>query len=230
MGPVEDQDGFRLRRISPPCIDRSHMETLGSPDEDQFLTQLYYFHAKWLEEWKKVCQSSGKSLEQYLREGLSLSIKDKRVRDCSYETALGLLQGGGIKGQDVLHFFVMKCPHARDAFLRGELPPYPWRSGAADLVKQPATPETKPDSTPAQNINIIQNFKNIVGPVHGGPVQTGDQASINNQDEPEKKKGIVNRLLKFIGAIIVGIIVTVLTDILGDFGWIERIKTFISGK
>jgi len=218
MGPVEDQDGFRLRRISPPCIDRSHMETLGSPDEDQFLTQLYYFHAKWLEEWKRVCQSSGKSLEQYLREGLSLSIKDKRVRDCSYETALGLLQGGGIKGQDVLHFFVMKCPHARDAFLRGELPPYPWRSGAADLVKQPATPETKPDSTPVQIINV-QNFKGILGNVQAENVQTGDQANINKQDEPEKKKGILRKLWWIIAGV-VGFVASVL-GILEHFGWLE---------
>jgi hypothetical protein len=194
------------------------METLGSPDEDQFLTQLYYFHAKWLEEWKRVCQSSGKSLEQYLREGLSLSIKDKRVRDCSYETALGLLQGGGIKGQDVLHFFVMKCPHARDAFLRGELPPYPWRSGAADLVKQPATPETKPDSTPVQIINV-QNFKGILGNVQAENVQTGDQANINKQDEPEKKKGILRKLWWIIAGV-VGFVASVL-GILEHFGWLE---------
>jgi hypothetical protein len=47
----------------------------------------------------------------------------------------------------------------------------------------------------------------------------------------QKKKGSVRKILKWfvgiIGTIIVGIIVTVITDILGDFGWIERIKTIV---
>lgn len=56
--------------------------------------------------------------------------------------------------------------------------------------------------------------------------------------KPEKKgmaKRIIGWILKktwhfvvtIIGAIVVGIIVTVVIDILGDFGWIEQIKAFI---
>jgi len=144
-------NGWGLRPVFPQNNVEYHKPEVVGHTEEQLLTQLYYDYARWLEDVKRVCKSSGKSLEQYLREGLGLSIKDKRVRDCSYETALGLLEGSG-KGQYVLHFFVIKCPHARDALLRGELPPYPWRNGPADLVKQPATPGTsKPKVQPARD-------------------------------------------------------------------------------
>jgi len=88
--------------------------------------------------------------------------------------------------------------------------------------------ETEQNTTPAKIINI-GNFKGILGDVQAENVQTGNHASIHKQTvTTEKKKGILKKLLKWlvgvIGAIVVGIIVTVVTDILGDFGWIERIK------
>jgi hypothetical protein len=55
-----------------------------------------------------------------------LAVEAGRVRDCNYDTGLRLL-GPEHSGQDILLFFVKKCPHAREVILRGELPPYPWR-------------------------------------------------------------------------------------------------------
>jgi hypothetical protein len=77
--------------------------------------------------------------------------------------------------------------------------------------EQPVGPTS--DSTRVQNINITQTFKNIVGPIHGGPVQIGDHARINKPDDPEKKKSIVGKVLEIICAII---------------SWLEPIKAIIS--
>jgi len=86
---------------------------------------------------------------------------------------------------------------------------------------------TEEKATSAKIINI-ENFKGILGDVQAGNLQIAQDASIHEQSViKEKKKGILRRLLKIIGAIVVGIIVTVVTDILGDFGWIERIKTIV---
>jgi hypothetical protein len=46
--------------------------------------------------------------------------------------------------------------------------------------------------------------------------------------EPEqKKKGILKKLLKWLVGIIGAIIVSIIADILGHFGWFERIKTIV---
>ena len=122
-----EDNGLKIRPVFPQDkIDGHKAQTLGSTEEE-LLTELYNDHAKWLEEVKTVCERGGIALEQYLRKGLGLAIKDRRVRDCKYDTGLRL-RGQGRYGQDVLLFFVKKCPHARDALLRGELPPYPWRT------------------------------------------------------------------------------------------------------
>jgi hypothetical protein len=43
----------------------------------------------------------------------------------------------------------------------------------------------------------------------------------------QKKKGILRKLLKWLVGIIGAIIVSIIADILGHFGWIERIKTIV---
>jgi hypothetical protein len=87
------------------------------------------------------------------------------------------------------------------------------------------------DITPAKIINI-ENFKGVLGDVQAENVQTGDYASIHKQPvTEEKKKGIIKKTLKIIGAIVIGIIssliAAILIDIFGDFGWIVKIKTII---
>jgi len=93
--------------------------------------------------------------------------------------------------------------------------------GKADL------PNGKPAGT-GQNINI-QNFTGILGSVQQAEnLQIGDNSSIQKGVRAEdKKKGILKRILGYIGTIIIGIIAAVITDILGDFGCIKQIKIII---
>jgi hypothetical protein len=84
--------------------------------------------------------------------------------------------------------------------------------GKADLPKEKSG-----------NVNV-----SIFGDIQARNLQIAHSASIQEGVGTEKKKkGILKKLLEIIGTIIVGIIVAVVTDILGDFGWIERIKTII---
>lgn len=129
------EDGWLLRPITGPT-DLSKATTLGSTEEE-LLTQLYYDHSRWLEDMKTVCKRAGITLEQHLKKALGLAVTARRVRDCNYETGLKL-RGPERTGPDMLLFFVKKCPHARNALLRGELPPYPWR------ISQPIEHEQKP--------------------------------------------------------------------------------------
>lgn len=133
-------EGLKIHPVFPPQgnTDWLKAQTLG-PDEEQLLTTLYYDHSKWLEEMKTVCKRAGISLEQHLRKALGLAVEAGRVRDCDYDTGLRL-RGPERTGQDILLFFVKKCPHAREGLLRGELPPYPWRISQASGQKQNATP------------------------------------------------------------------------------------------
>lgn len=138
-----EYDGFMLRPVFPQDkIDWHKAQTLG-PTEEELLTALYYDHSKWLEEVKIVCERAGKPLEQYLRKALGLAIEAGRVRDCNNNTALRL-RGPERTGPDILLFFVKKSPHACDALLRGELPPYPWRiSQSIEQKQNPAGTEQK---------------------------------------------------------------------------------------
>jgi len=150
-----EYDGFMLRPVFPQDkIDWHKAQTLG-PTEEELLTALYYDHSKWLEEVKIVCERAGKPLEQYLRKALGLAIEAGRVRDCNNNTALRL-RGPERTGPDILLFFVKKCPHARNALLRGELPPYPWR------ISQPIEQEQKPaeieQSKPLGKLGWIKAF------------------------------------------------------------------------
>lgn len=143
-----EYDGFMLRPVFPQDkIDWHKAQTLG-PTEEELLTALYYDHSKWLEEVKIVCERAGKPLEQYLRKALGLAIEAGRVRDCNNNTALRL-RGPERTGPDILLFFVKKCPHAREALLRGKLPLYPWRI-SQPIEKEQKPTETEPDTTPAK--------------------------------------------------------------------------------
>ena len=87
--------------------------------------------------------------------------------------------------------------------------------------------ETKPDSTPAQNLNI-QNSNVVLGTVQGENVQIGDYASVRKRSEMEnKKKGIIKILLKSIAAIVA--FLAPLFTCLWYLGWLEPIKLFIYG-
>lgn len=135
-----EDNGLKIHPVFPQDkIDLHKPQTLG-PTEEELLTELYYDYSKWLEEVKIVCERSGKPLEQYLRKALGLAIEAGRVRDCNNNTALRL-RGPERTGPDILLFFVKKCPHARDALLRGALPTYPWR------ISQPIEQEQKPAET-----------------------------------------------------------------------------------
>ena len=143
-------NGWMLPPVFPQeRLDRHELlETQERADEkllEELLTKLYYDHSRWLNEVKIVCESSGKPLEQYLRKALGLAIESGRVRDCNNNTALRL-RGPERTGPDILLFFVKKCPHVRDALLRGELPPYPWR------ISQPIEQDQKPAETKKKEI------------------------------------------------------------------------------
>lgn len=82
--------------------------------------------------------------------------------------------------------------------------------------------ETERNTTPAIN---IQDSNVILGDVRQAEnQQVGYNANINKHEKTKDKKGgIVWNLLKwFIGIIAAA----VMTDILGDFGWIQSIKAF----
>ncbi|MBW7991715.1 MAG: hypothetical protein FVQ84_17100 [Planctomycetes bacterium] len=75
----------------------------------------------------------------------------------------------------------------------------------------------------------IQNSNIILGDVdQPGNLQIGNHPPIQEISvKGDEKKGILKRLCKIIGPIIVGIIVFIITDILGDLGYVQRIKDFI---
>lgn len=97
------------------------------------------------------------------------------------------------------------------------------------------------EKTQAKTIGSIniQNFKGVLGDVQAEDFQIADDASIQKQAKPEwdstgergRIKKIAGWIFKkmwyLIGAVIVSFIGTILIDIFGDFGWIERIKTVI---
>ena len=92
-------------------------------------------------------------------------------------------------------------------------------------LEKPA--ETEKKTTPSSM--TIQNSNVILGDVQqSGNQQVGDRMQIQEVTGTEgKKKGILKRLSKIVGTITVGIIVAIITDILGDFGLIQGIKAFI---
>jgi hypothetical protein len=88
-------------------------------------------------------------------------------------------------------------------------------SEAAEPAGKGAQGQTESErrAPPVQNLNITQNVKSIFANVQAENVQTGDHASINKQDETErKKKSVVGKVLEIISTVL---------------GWLEPFKTFI---
>lgn len=94
-----------------------------------------------------------------------------------------------------------------------------------DLVST-KTEKTKQNVSPAIN---IQNSNVILGDVHHPEhLQMGDDARIGKHEKTEeKKKGIILRILKIIGAITA--FIAGLLTILHLLGWLEPIKEFVVG-
>jgi hypothetical protein len=83
-------------------------------------------------------------------------------------------------------------------------------------AEQPA--ETERNTTPATIINIDK--LNVLRDVKAENVQTGDYASIHEQKiTGDKKKSIIWKILKIVGAIIVGIIGSLIAAILFQYFW-----------
>jgi hypothetical protein len=102
------------------------------------------------------------------------------------------------------------------------------KSAEAEQPTEASGVKTEQNAAPAINIENIENFKGILGDVQAENVQTGNHASIHKQTvTAEKKKGILKKLLKWLVGIIGAIIVSIIADILGHFGWFERIKTIV---
>lgn len=93
--------------------------------------------------------------------------------------------------------------------------------------QQEKSAETWGNATSAKIINI-ENFRGILADdVQAEIVQTGDHSSIHKQPTTrEKRKGILIRILKIIGAI-VGFLAALFTCLGYLFGWLGPIKAFI---
>jgi hypothetical protein len=201
---VAEWDGLKIRPLDPfqDKTDWERARMLREPQEDGFdenlLIERYGQYLLWLEDVKKLPNIE---LKSFLKRALAKAREDGRVPDCGNETALKL--GANRKGQDLLLFFVKKCPHCRDAFLRGELPPYPWRISQDNTLNAPIS----------INIGSIQS-KNL---------QFGHGTSIHEQQSKEKES-VIWKLLKITSA------VAAILTILNLLGWLEPIKVFVWPK
>ena len=137
---VTEWDGLKIRPLDPfqGKTDWERARMLREPKEEGFdenlLIERYDQFSRWLEDVKKLPNIE---LKSFLKRALAKAREDGRVPDCSNETALKL--GANRKGQDLLLFFVKKCPHCLDNFLRAELPPYPWRVSQDNKQEQDAS-------------------------------------------------------------------------------------------
>ncbi len=88
--------------------------------------------------------------------------------------------------------------------------------------------ETERRIAPAKGEKEKANLKIEIGEIQAENVQTGNHASIHKETKADKQnRGSVKKLLKIVGAIIVGLFVAFLADIFGNLGWTERITDFI---
>ncbi len=95
--------------------------------------------------------------------------------------------------------------------------------------KAEGTPEPPPENQ--SHVFNIQNSNVICGDVKAKNVQTENHSRIQKHIGTEKKKkGFIKKLLGIIGAIIVAIIAAMVVDILGRFGWFERIYSIFQPK
>jgi hypothetical protein len=141
-GGSRDPDGFQLtpwpggRGASPGAGESSD----SSPDLETVLERLYSKLADYVSTLEALARKSFKTVEQLIADGLEQAKRDGRVTDASEATARRLYEGSP-SGPELLLFFGMKCPHARDAFMRGEAPPYPWRTATTVVVGQSQPPD-----------------------------------------------------------------------------------------
>ncbi len=135
---------------------RQQHAQFAKDEEETLLTLRYSQLGEWFGVMRTLCSRSGKPLPQALREALDDNrkltneplikpqrfkpqdgesyIRDttsrERIREPDYGTLLKQVR----TGPDLLRFFCMLCPHARDALLNGQLPAYPWRASTVITV------------------------------------------------------------------------------------------------
>jgi len=102
---------------------------------DEVLAHLYFCLSEWFAEMKVLAERDGVPVRQLLLRGMQEARRSGRVVNALDDTAYKLF-GGGWRGQDLLRFFVMKCPHYREAFLRGEVPQQPWGLSAGATPRE----------------------------------------------------------------------------------------------
>ena len=116
-------------------------QVVGLSLED-VLRGLYARLGEWIAEIKELARKSGKDVRQLLIEAHN----SQRMRpdiNPTDRTAYALCVRR--TGPELLRFFIERCPHVREALLRGELPPYPWQGNAAEDVKADAAGEERPE-------------------------------------------------------------------------------------
>jgi len=143
-----EDNGFMLRTVFPQDkIEWHKKQMIGKTEEDR-LEELYSKLSDWLSEVKVLEKRGSIELFPYLKQALAKAKSDGRIHDCSDETVLSL--EGMHSGPDLLLFFVRKCPHARNAILQGEIPPYPWRISQNNHEKNQE--ETEQQATPGRRV------------------------------------------------------------------------------
>lgn len=106
--------------------------------ENEILEKLYSALSDWIHDVRNLesqgqLKERGLTLTGYLNDCLDKARQERRVLDCSKETMYKLLRGN--TGPELLLFFCKKCPHYIDAFMRCEIPPYPWGKSSDVIAK-----------------------------------------------------------------------------------------------
>ena len=134
-------------------MDQIHQQyaEFAKEEKEKLLIKRYSELGEWIATIRAVCSRANKPLEQALQEALAdnrtltgapqrfkpqdgesyirCTTSRERAREPDYKTLLQMVR----TGPDQLRFFIMLCPHAREAFMKGQLPPFPWRKQAADI-------------------------------------------------------------------------------------------------
>jgi hypothetical protein len=182
---------------------REQYTELERQEEEKLLKRRYYELSEWIEQMKEICSRSGKPLRQALQEALNdkrtftntpqrfrpqdgesymrSTTSQERVREPDYGTLLQRVR----TGPDRLRFFIMLCPHARDAFMRGELPPYPWHSPAVIAATTAQIVERKADGQASQSETPPCDGTQA-GAIHGVTEATTAEPVIENKTSQGK--------------------------------------------
>ena len=103
-----------------------NFQVFGSTEDDK-LNRLYFKLADWIKFIKEFCYREKIDIKTYLHDSYGVAVQNGHVRDCEDNT-LDRLLFGSASGPDMLLFFCIKCPHFINEFLKGKIPPYPWRT------------------------------------------------------------------------------------------------------